>query len=505
MRLSVALAALVTLLAIPLVSADLADVHSAPRPAAALVRVVADRTSVPASPAWAPQEVIVGYRPRARAAFVHAMRARLAVRSVAPAPATRTVIVHLDGRTSVPAAIARLRRLPGVAFAEPDYIARAAGDWYPDDPGRTRRPQGWERTQWNLLPGFGLNAPEAWSNMFGDHRPGGRGVTIAVLDTGVAYRNWGPFYESPDFKQTRFVSPHDFVAGNAFPLDRNGHGTFVAGVIAESTNNGVGLTGVAYGASIMPVRVLDANGEGKESTIADGIRYAVNHHAQVINLSLEFLPTQVRSASEIPLIVSAIDYARRRGIMVVAAAGNDETTEIAYPARTPGVVSVGATTIDGCLAQYSNGGPGLDLVAPGGGDDALIQNDSDCDTGRNQPSIYQMTLTDPPHWRQFGYPNYYFGTSMSAPEVSATAALVIASGVLGPDPSPQQILERLEQTAQPLGGSQPNAMFGWGLINAGAATASGTPPPVTTTTTSPVTTSPISTIPTPTIPNTTTP
>ena len=168
---------------------------------------------------------------------------------------------------------------------------------------------------------------------------------MAVLDTGVAYRNWKTFHRSPDFGRTHFVSPYDFVSNNRFPLDRNGHGTFVAGIIAESTNNGIGLTGLAYGASIMPIRVLDSSGEGDEATIARGIRYAVSHGAQVINLSLEFLPSQVNSGSEIPQIVSAIEYAHRHGVTVVGAAGNDETNKIAYPARAPGVISVGATTV----------------------------------------------------------------------------------------------------------------------------------------------------------------
>jgi len=225
----------------------------------------------------------------------------------------------------------------------------------------------------------------------------------------------------------------------------------------------------------MPVRILDASGEGDEATIARGIRYAVNHGAQIINLSLEFLPSQVNSGSEIPQIVSAIDYARRRGVTVVGAAGNDETDQIAYPARAGGVISVGATTKDRCLADYSNGGTGLDLVAPGGGDDAIITADPDCHPELNLPSIYQMTLTSAPHWDRFGYPGDYMGTSMSAPEVAATAALVIASGVIGPHPSPDQILTRLEETATPLGGSKPNSTFGYGLLNAGAATAAGPP------------------------------
>ncbi len=467
----------------------------------------ADRTANPGTPgraspppAYMAHEVIVGYR--SAAAMSPALAARLGVRSARSEPTPRTALLRLDPHTSVPAALARLRRQPGIAFALPDYIAHADGSYYPDDEGRLGRPRGWEAMQWNLLPADGIDAPTAWANLRADHRAGGEGVIIAVLDTGVAYRDWHQFHQSPDLAGTTFVSPYDFVAGNRFPLDREGHGTFVASVIAETTNNRIGLTGIAYGASIMPVRVLSADGEGDESTIARGIRYAVDHHAQVINLSLEFLPSQVTSASEIPEIVSAIAFAHRRGVIVVGAAGNDQTMQIAYPARAPGAISVGATTADRCLADYSNGGLGLDLVAPGGGDDAVLQNDTDCHPNRNLPAIFQMTLTDPPHWDDFGYPGYYIGTSMSSPAVAATAALVIASRVLGPHPSPDAVLARLEQTATPLGGSQPNTTYGYGLLNAGAATTPGTPAtpvvppggtPTTPTTPTPSTTTPTTT------------
>jgi serine protease len=419
---------------------------------------------------YVPHEVIVGYRPGATAGAAHA-ELRMGMRAAAPALSPRSRLLRLAPRETVPAAIKRLRRQSGVAYAEPDFIAHAAGDFYPDDPGRASRAQGWEATQWNMLPGSGVNAPQAWANLLADHRPGGQGVIVAILDTGVAYRNWDQFRQSPDLRGTRFVSPYDFVAKNRYPLDRNGHGTFVASVVGEATNNGVGVTGLAYGASIMPVRVLDAGGEGDEATIARGIRYAVNRGAQIINLSLEFLPSQVSSGSEIPQIVSAINLARRRGVTVVGAAGNDETDQVAYPARAPGVISVGATTRDRCLADYSNGGSGLDLVAPGGGSDAILPTDPDCHPERSLPSIYQLTLNDPPHWGRFGYPNYYIGTSMSSPQVAAAAALVIASGVIGRRPTPDQILARLEQTAVALGGAIPNSTYGYGLLNAGAATA----------------------------------
>lgn len=420
---------------------------------------------------YVPHELIVGYARGAQGAVARAAEAHLGLRRLRPAPAPRSRVLRLAPGERVLAAAAELRRQPGVVYAEPNYIAHAAGAFYPNDRGRARVSQGWEKLQWNMLPGAGVDAPWAWSNLLADHHPGGRGVTVAILDTGVAYRDWQHFSESPDFTQTRFVHPYDFVDKNAYPLDRNGHGTFVAGVVAESTNNNLALTGLAYGASIMPVRVLDAQGEGDEATIARGIRYAASHGAQIINLSLEFLPTQVRSGSSIPEIVSAIGFARRKGAIVVGAAGNDEDNQVAYPARVPGVISVGATTRDGCVAQYSNGGRGLDLVAPGGGNDAIVQADPQCHPERNLPSIYQLTLTDPPHWGQFGYPSYYIGTSMAAPQVAATAAMVIASQVLGRHPTPDQVLLRLESTATPLGGSQPNALYGYGLLNAGAATA----------------------------------
>jgi serine protease len=425
----------------------------------------------PATPAarYVPGEVVVGYAPM----LAHTTR-QTGTRALSADSATDEQIVKVRRGESVWEAIARLCRQPGVQYAVPDYIAHQAGGWIPNDSGNTHHPQGWQQLQWNFLPGVGVDAPAAWGHMFAAHRPGGRGVTVAVLDTGVAYRDWGQFSKSPDFARTRFVAPYDFVAGNPYPLDREGHGTFVAGMIAESTNNHVGLTGLAYGATIMPVRVLDADGNGDSATIARGIRYAVKHGAQVINLSLEFDISI--TASEIPNIIHAIGFAHRHGVVVVAAAGNDSTPKLAYPAAAPAVISVGATTRDLCMAAYSNDGARLDLVAPGGGDDASLPGDPNCHPLRNLPGVHQMTFSDfdsispGANPNRFGLPGSY-GTSMAAPEVSATAALVIASGVLGPHPSPDRILARLEQTATPLGGSQPNPDYGYGLLNAGAATA----------------------------------
>jgi serine protease len=419
-----------------------------------------------APPSYVPGEVVVGYStPTAAARIQHSNR-------LAPAssPAPGVDVLRLPRGLSVPAAVSRLRRLDGVAYAVPDYLAHVAtaGPWIPNDTGRVHKPHGWERTQWNFLPASGVDAPGAWANLISAGHPGGRGVVVAVLDTGVAYRNWGPFARSPDFGGTRFIDPHDFVAHNAFPLDREGHGTFVTGEIAETTNNNYALTGLAYGASIMPVRVLAADGSGDAATIARGIRYAVAHGARIINLSIEFGINIQRG--DIPEVLSAIRYAYRKGVLVVGAAGNDEAEQVAYPARAYGAVAVGATTRDRCLGWYSNVGSGVALVAPGGGDDASLAGDPNCFPARVLPPLRQLTLTNPTDPRRFGYPGGYYGTSMASAEVSATAALVIASGVIGSRPTPAEILKRLEQTAIPLGGTAPNHEYGYGLINAAAAT-----------------------------------
>jgi len=423
--------------------------------------------AVPAD--YVPGDVVVGYQPRPAATVARAFAARMGVRAAAtPASSANEQVLRLPEGMSVASAVARLRHEPGIAYAVPDYIAHVAGSFFPDDPGRSHTAHGWELMQWNFLAADGVNAPEAWANLIADHRPGGRGVTVAVLDTGVAYRDWQQFKKSPDFARTKFVDPYDFVANNQFPLDREGHGTFVAGTIAEATNNGYGLTGLAYGASIMPVRILDADGTGDAVTISRGIRYAASHGAQVINLSLEF-SLDVTSA-DIPDIIAAVRFAHNRGVVVVAASGNEGAEQVAYPARARDVISVGATTRDRCLANYSNGGGQLDLVAPGGGDDSPLPNDPNCHPDLNLSDIYQMTFFDPSNPGDFGFPGGWFGTSMSSPHVAAAAALVIASGVIGRHPSPAQVLARLEATAQPLGGKVPNQYYGHGLLDVGAAT-----------------------------------
>jgi serine protease len=381
---------------------------------------------------------------------------------------TRTRVVGVPAGKSVAEAISALKAKPGVVSATPNMVARASG-FIPPDPGLANVAAGWQQLQWNFLPGTGINAPDAWTHLMAVGRPGGAGVKVAVLDTGIAYSDRKPFKRSPDFAKGRFIAGYDFVDRDPYPNDENGHGTHVAGTIAESTGNGVGVTGLAYGVRLMPVRVLDRDGEGDSVAISSGIRWAADHGAKIINLSFEFGSGVTRQ--QIPDILAALRHARAKGALVVGASGNAAAATVAYPARSSDVLSVGATTQHGCQADYSNEGQDLDVVAPGGGPDAPLEGDPACHP--NDPvggDIYQMTFKTETSFRRFGLPSGYIGTSMAAPHVSATAALIVASGLLGPNPTPGQIEHRLEQTAHDLGAPGRDPHYGWGLIDAAAAT-----------------------------------
>jgi serine protease len=402
-----------------------------------------------------------------RYVLVHRANADRLLRELSYANNASSLLLQLRWRRGVPD-IRILRVCPDSARCErPAAAAHAAAPFMPDDRGAAAVPGGWADLQWNFTGPFGVNAPAAWSNLIAARRPGGAGVVIAVVDTGVAYADRGGYRRSWDLGVTRFVPGYDFVDNDPFPFDLNGHGTHVASTIAEQTNNAYGLTGLAYGARIMPIRVLDRNGIGYPAVIAKGIRFAADHGAKIINLSLNFDPHVTEA--ELPELLESIAYARRRGSLVVSAAGNESADTVDYPARWPQALAVGATTENGCLAWYSNVGPGLDLVAPGGGSDANLPDDPACSAGRPGRPIYQMTLRGQ-NVADFWIADDYVGTSMATAHVSAIAALVVASRVLGRKPSPGAIATRLVRTARDLGAPGYDQRYGWGLVNAARAT-----------------------------------
>ena len=301
----------------------------------------------------------------------------------------------------------------------------ARSGFQPDDPYYVH--------QWHLDQ---IQMPDAWQ------RERGAGAIVAVVDTGVLYRDHGRARQAPDLAQTRFVPGWDFVDGDDGPDDENGHGTHVAGTVAQSTNNGVGVAGVAPEAAIMPVRVLDADGAGTWGAVAAGIRFAADHGANVINLSLG-------GGSASRTIQAAIDHAHRKGVVVVAAAGNTGRARVEFPAAGRHVISVGAVRLDRELAFYSSFGPGLDLVAPGG-DLNVDQNHDGLPDGVLQNT---MVRGDP------GRSDYLAlqGTSMATPHVAGAAALLYAAGIERPD-AIEALLERSAQSA-----GEPER-FGSGLL-----------------------------------------
>jgi serine protease len=219
----------------------------------------------------------------------------------------------------------------GVAQAQAQVVARAAQFDDTGAPSRGAPAGGWAAAQWDLTGPFGIRAPEAWAAMAARGRTPGQGVTVAVLDTGVAYRDAGPYRRSPDLSAARVVRGRDFVTPRTAPYDRNGHGTFVAATIAATPGNGYGMVGVAYGARIMPVRVLNGAGNGSAARVARGMRWAVDHGADVLNVSIELYDrgsTDPVSITSDPLLRDAVSYAARHGAVVVAAAGNSESKKV---------------------------------------------------------------------------------------------------------------------------------------------------------------------------------
>ena len=325
-----------------------------------------------------------------------------------PASEIDDVLAELRGDEGIDAV--EVERAWAIPDAEIGMEGLALGAAAPQDGGDRFTPDDpYYRYQWHLDQ---IGMPEAWTIQRG------QGAVVAVIDTGVAYRDGGRFHQAPDLARTAFVEGYDFVDNDAYPDDEHGHGTHVAGTIAQSTHNALGVAGVAPQAAIMPLRVLDANGSGGWGAIAASIRWAADHGANVINMSLG---GGMRSRT----VERAIEYAHEKGVVVIAAAGNASRSTVEYPARHDHVIAVGAVRFDRTLSFYSSYGRGLDIVAPGG-DLRVDQNNDGMPDGVLQNTMVRGDLS------RFDYVAYQ-GTSMATPHVAGVAALVYASGVTDPD------------------------------------------------------------------------
>ena len=347
-------------------------------------------------------------------------------------------LVDLDAGFTMGEAMRRLGTAPEVEYAEVNGPVHAF--FKPNDLAF--------EVQWNFRM---IEAERTW-----DIQKGDPSVVVAVLDTGIAFEDFGPYRKAPDFGGTVFVQGRDIVNEDDHANDDNFHGTHVASTIAEATDNTVGATGLAFRCALMPVKVLDENGDGSFFEVAEGIDFAArNSSVKIINLSLG-------GDGNSNTVRAAIDRAVAAGITVVAAAGNDGRGTVSFPAALPNVIAVGA--IDGRKqkAPYSNFGTELDLVAPGG------DNRRD-DTGPNgvpdgrPDGILQQTL-DPDSaergiFDDFGY-FFVTGTSQATPHVAALAALLYQQGIT----NPTAIKAAMEQTAEDLGASGRDDTFGNGLI-----------------------------------------
>ena len=318
--------------------------------------------------------------------------------------------------------IAKLHQHPSVEWVEP--VIRLTSAEAPDDP--------YFQYQWHLQQ---LNVPEAWEISRGT------GVVVAVLDTGVS--------EGPDGFY-KLLKGKDFIDDDDTPDDENGHGTHVAGTIAQATNNETGVAGIAPEAHILPVRVLDKSGAGDTTAVAEGIIWATDNGADIINLSLG-------SLSSSTAVEDACAYAYEQGVTVIAATGNNGFTDfIGFPAAYSTTIAVGAVDAKKGIAYYSNQGQEIDVVAPGGD----VTSDQSGD-GMADGVVQETRLANSDRFKY----EFMQGTSMAAPHVAGLAALLHSIGLTHPD----SIRYAITQSSSDLEKVGWDPLSGYGLIDPVAA------------------------------------
>lgn len=338
--------------------------------------------------------------------------------------------ISLPVGTDIGATLKQYRAQAAVQYAEPNFIAQRF--MTPNDTLYSK--------QWNLAK---INASAAWDVSQGGYGP------IAIVDTGI---------DASHSDLSGEVEPgYNFVSDSTDTNDDNGHGTHVAGIIAGITNNGNGVASIGFKGSLIPVKVLDSTGTGTYGDVASGIIYAADNGAKIINLSLG-------GSSASQTLQSAVSYAEQKGVIIVAAAGNNGNSAAVYPADYPGVIAVSATDSNDNLASFSSYGSNIVVSAPGVGIISTYNNG--------------------------GYATMS-GTSMAAPEVAGLLGLALSHSQV----STVNLLGDLEQSSDKVGpypynSSGWNEYFGYGRIDAakllqliGSTASAPTASPTSTTTT----------------------
>jgi serine protease len=425
--------------------------------------------------AYLPDSLIVKFRPGTSPAAQRAMLALVDGTTTTRLPHADFDIVATQRGVDPEAAALRLAAQPDVDYAQARYIVRPR--FVPNDPLYAR--------QWNFPT---IEMERAWDINSGATPS----IIVGVLDTGVAYRTATvrfsttssiaqqvfpgrtfvdiPFAAAPELGPTsRFVSPHDFIFNDDTPLDMVGHGTHVTGTIGQLTNNGVGVAGMAFNVSIMPVKVIGdlwdfvfAQSTGTDDTVAQGVRYAVDNGAKVLNMSIG------RLGPPSPVLQSALTYAVSRGAFVAVAAGNEfmSGNPVERPAdlgpQIEGVMTVGAIGRNRQRASYSNTGSYVEIVAPGG--DQIADGQTGGIVQQTIDEDFAFPAIGPPRFDVFVYA-YEQGTSMATAHVTGMAALLMQQGIT----DPAAIEAAIKRFATDLGSAGRDDQYGNGLINVRAA------------------------------------
>ncbi|MEN3047088.1 MAG: S8 family serine peptidase, partial [Candidatus Hydrothermales bacterium] len=364
------------------------------------------------------------------------------------------VVVKFDPKKeNIETVIEKLKKLPYIEDVTKNAILKPF--FVPNDP--------FYPYQWHFKR---IGMEIAWNFTFGSPS-----IRVAVLDDGFAYRNGPvPYYESdevitsdgyyhmaPDLVGLKVVATYDFFHDDQYPDPSSPHGTHVLGTIAQTTNNNLGVAGIAPNVSVILVQVLGPQG-GSADMIAEGISFAAQNGAKVINMSLGGSPGD---SSAMRVVHMAVRSAYNSGVFLVAAAGNEGVSKLSYPAGYPECFAVGATDYRDSLSYYSQYGKGIDIVAPGGDVRVDLNNDgyadgvlqNTCDEYQGRPVVDRFVYI------------FYQGTSMAAPHVAGVAALCLS---LDPQLTNLDLRRVLTGTAVDLGPRGYDTIFGFGRLDASA-------------------------------------